>query len=65
MKKYDSVQEYIKGNGQTVENMKDTLLTTALDMLSECAHNFSGDAAATEKAALPLIWLNDILDTVK
>lgn len=66
MRKYKNIQEYIDNemHGDTREDMKETILRTSLDLLSECAHNFGGDCSLTEHAAMPLVFLNNILDNV-
>lgn len=66
MKKYKSIQEYIDNElcGDTREDMKEAILTVSLDLLGDCAHNFGGDSSKSEHAAIPLIFLNEILDQV-
>ena len=65
MEKYKSIEEYLKASDSTREDMKDLILRSSLDLLGDCAHNFEGDAAMTERVAQPLIFFNDILDNVK
>ena len=66
MEKYKNIEEYLqKDNMCTREDLKDVMLRSALDLLSECAHNFGGDAEITERVSQPLFVLNDILDKVE
>lgn len=65
MERYKNVSEYITNNGLAREDVKDLILRSALDLLSACAHNFNEDVETSEKAAMPLIILNDILDSVE
>lgn len=65
MKKYNSIQAYLKNTLSSREDMKDVILQSALELLGECAHNFNGDAHITEKVAEPLFFFNQILDEVE
>lgn len=65
MEKYKNINEYLQENKSSKEDLKEMLLRTALDLLGDCAHNFEGDASVTERTALPLLYLNDILDKVE
>lgn len=68
MEKFKNIEDYLNNNGNplnTREDIKDMILRTALDLLGDCAHNFDGDAATTERASQPLFFLNDILDKVE
>ena len=65
MKKFKNMEAYLKDNEMTREDMKEMILRTSLDLLGECAHNFSGDPQPSENASIPLITLNNILDKVE
>ena len=68
MEKFKNIQEYLANNGNQImsrDDMKDVILSSALNLLGECAHNFGGDAEITEKVSQPLFFLNEILDKVE
>lgn len=67
-KRFKNVQEYLDNNGSPIatrEQIKDSILRTSIDLLSECDHNFGGNAQITERASQPLFFLNEILDNVE
>lgn len=65
MKQYKNIDEFLKGNDMTREDLKCIIAESALLLAMECAHNFDGEAKDTEKVSQPLFYLNLIIDEVK
>lgn len=64
-KKFENLEQYFASQVIDKQELKDLMLRSALLLATTCAHNFEGDATLTEEVAMPLFYLNDILDKVQ
>lgn len=65
MEKYKSISEFLEANKMTREDMKDIIARSVLLLVTECGHNFEGEASETEKVAQPIFFLNEMIDKVE
>ena len=65
MEKFENIDQYCKKTFMSVEDMKDMILTSALNLGCEAAHNFEENPHQTEQVFTTLHFFNDILDNVK
>ena len=63
MKKYSNLASYFGDNNPSIADMKEMILTTALDLLSDCAQD--DRAPIAQRASLPLFYFNEVLDSVE
>ena len=62
---YKSINEYLEANNITRKDMKDIVARSALLLVTECGHNFDGEAEVTEEVAQSVFFLNEIIDKVE
>jgi len=65
MSKHKNIKEYCDAGFITVDELKEMILTTALNLGCEAAHNFEENPHQTEQAFTTLYFFNDLLDTTE
>lgn len=65
MKKSKNISEYFENSHLTVEDMKDMILRSSLDLGCYAVNNFGGDVFETSHVFTTLYYFNDILDNVE
>ena len=65
MKKYKNIEDYLKDNNLTREDLAIIVANSAVLLASECSRNFEGDPGLTETAMQPICYLNDIISKVQ
>jgi hypothetical protein len=65
MEKYNSIKEYCEKNNMTVEDFKDMMLTSAINLGCSVERNFDDTPHDTAQVFSTLFYFNDILNNVK
>lgn len=64
MEKFKNINEWCQKHAMTIEDMKDMMLTSALNLGCSAEMNFEEDVKATAQVFCTLSYFNDILDHV-
>lgn len=65
MEKYKKISEYLENRPFAKDDLKEMILTSALDLGCNAANNFDQDVMATSHVFTTLYYFNDILDSVE
>ena len=65
MEKYKNISEYCENNNITVEDMKEMILTSALDLGCSAVNNFDESVHETAHVFTTLYYFNEVLDSVE
>lgn len=65
MEKYNNIREYCESNNMTVEDLKDMMLTSAINLGCNAEKNFAESPRETEQVFDTLYYFNDMLNNVK
>ena len=65
MKKFNNIREYCESNNMTVEDFKDMMLTSAINLGCNVERNFEESPRETAQVFSTLFYFNDMLNSVK
>lgn len=65
MEKYNNIREYCENNNMTVEDLKDMMLTSAINLGCNVEKNFEESPHETAQVFGTLYYFNDMLNTIK
>lgn len=64
MEKFNNIKEWCEKSEMTVDDLKDMMLTSALNLGCSAETNFEEDVRSTTQVFSTLSYFNDILNTV-
>lgn len=61
----DNIKQFFLSNNMTMEDMKEIILRSSLDLLRDCPRNFNQDPETTARIGDVLYYFNDLLNSIK
>lgn len=65
MEKFNNIKDYCEKNNMTIDDFKDMMLTSALNLGCNAEKNFESSPKETEQVFCTLYFFNDMLNKVE